>query len=162
MNILFLRSVDRGAAKDHFSVRINTTYVQRVLVHLSGDRDYCSACQQKCIHCRDNYELGFSKNIVGVLEFDSVLPAILEDPECYLPDDVPDHDILIPVAVNEEIIISFLKRFPIAKGVIIPIEQSDWISPNAIVQITDICTKHAIEVSFPKPFCSFDPPEGSG
>jgi len=161
MDILFLRSVKNTFSKNDFSVCMNTTYADRVLGHLTDKGNYCSACGKKCIHCRDRYELDFSEKIVAVLEFPAVLPVLIEAPEDFLPDQVPKHDVLIAVAVNEEILISFIQRFPICSGIIIPIEESHWISPNAIVQITDLCAKSGIEVSFPKPFCSFDPSEGT-
>ncbi len=157
MDVVFLRSVNNTPSKDKFSVRMNTGFADRVLGHLSDDGNYCSSCQGRCIGCRSAYDLQLSAYITAVLEFPATLPAIIEEPEQFLPDTVEPHDILVAIAVNEEILISFIERFPIAKGIIIPIEERNWISPNGIVQITDICRQKAIEVSFPKPFCAFDP-----
>lgn len=160
MKILFLRSVLNSRTNDPYSLRMNTSYADRVLGHLTDRGGYCSACGDECISCRGKYDLDFSADIAGVLEFPAVLPVIIDEPEGFLPDDVPDHDILIPIAVNEEIVIAFLERFRGARGIIVPIEASDWISPHGIRQITALCSAGGIEAAFPKPFCSFDPDPG--
>jgi hypothetical protein len=64
------------------------------------------------------------------------------------------------VGVNEEILFAFIERFSGPKGIIIPIERSDWVSPHAIRTIAEICKEKRTEISFPKPFCSFNPSEG--
>ena len=67
---------------------------------------------------------------------------------------------MIAIAVNEEILISFLERFSESKGIIIPIERSNWVSPHAKEKISEKCKEKEIEVSFPKPFCSFETKSG--
>lgn len=161
MKVLFLRSVTDRTPPDAFTVSMNTTYADRVLGHLTDVGHYCHACQDACIRCRETYRLDFSDGIAGVITFPAVLPAIVEEPQNYLPDRVPSHDILISLAVNEELLIAFIRRFLRAKGIVVPIEESDWISPNAILTISRLCKTKGIEVAFPKPFCSFDPHEGT-
>jgi hypothetical protein len=139
---------------------MDTNYAPRMLAHLTDKADYCRACGDKCIQCRKKYRLDFSKSITGIIDFPAVLPGIIEEPEEFLPEDIPEHDILIAIAVNEEILISFINKFRLSRGIIVPIEQSACISPNAVAEITGICAQAGIEVSFPKPFCSFAPKEG--
>jgi len=161
MKLLVLRSVNQGHAKDAFSVCMNTTYAEKVLGHLSDKGQFCSACGKECVQCRRQYDLDFSQDIVGVLTFPAVLPAIVEKPQEFLPPSVPDHDVLLALAVNEEILAAFVERFAIGKGIVIPIEAGEWISPHGVATITTLCNAKGIEVAFPKPFCSFDPPQGS-
>ena len=78
----------------------------------------------------------------------------------YIPKEIPSHDILLAIGVNEEILISFIQAHPVSRGIIIPIEGSDWITPHGIKAITELCNARATAVSFPKPFCSFDPADG--
>lgn len=155
MNILILRSIKNASIKDQYSVSMNVNYADRIIGHLSDKGDYCSACGDECMTCRKAYNLDFSEDITGIIDFPSVLPAIIEKPEQFLPDEIPPHDVMIAIAVNEEILISIVDKFSISKGIIIPIEGSNWISPHAVKKITEICKEKGIEVSFPKPFCSF-------
>ena len=80
--------------------------------------------------------------------FPAILPAIIDHPEDYLPNDIPIHDILIAISVNEEILIAFIQQLTKTKGIIIPIEDPNWLSPNAIKKISTTCEKGKIAVSF--------------
>jgi hypothetical protein len=160
VKILILRSVRKSFLKDDYSVTMNTSFAERFISHLSNEEDFCDSCANECAECRKTYNLDFKENIVKILNFPATVPAIIEDVKELLPSEVPLHDILIAIGVNEEIIISFIEEFSDSKGVIIPIEESNWISPNAIMKITKICKDKNIEVSFPKPFCSFNPDKG--
>jgi hypothetical protein len=161
MKIVLLKSTSGTIAgrKGDYSVKMNTAYSRRLLGHLT-EGDYCHACAQNCIGCRKKYNLDLSERITGVYSFPAVLPVMIDDPESYLPDSIAPHDILIGVSVHEEILVSFIRKFPIARGIILPIEESDWISPYAKKTIADICAEKGIEVAFPKPFCSFNPGGG--
>jgi hypothetical protein len=160
MKILILRSVKNTSYKDPYSVSMDVNYANRVVGHLTDKGNYCHACGEKCITCRKRYTLDFSESIVGIVGFPSVLPAIIEDAGEYLPEKIPAHDVLLAIGVNEEILFSFINKFSQSKAVIIPIERSDWLSPHAKERITEIGKEKEIEVSFPKPFCSFNPKEG--
>jgi len=157
MNILILKSKEQKSPEKPFTVKMNTTYAERVIKHLSGSNDLCSGCGENCIKCRNLYNLNFSESIAGIVEFPSELPAILEKPELYLPEKVPAHDLLIAISINEELLISFINKFPYSRGVIVPLEERGWISPHAVELIKGICRKKGVEVCFPKPFCSFSP-----
>ncbi len=160
MKILILRSTKNKAARDQYSVCMDTSYAERFISHLSDKKSYCSSCGDECIACRSKYHLDFSENIAGIIDFPAILPVMVDEPQEFFPADVPPHDILVAIAVNEEILISFIETFSIAKGIIVPIERSDWISPFAITKIKEICKKNGVAVSFPKPFCAFNPTDG--
>ncbi|MFW6137695.1 MAG: DUF166 family protein [Spirochaetota bacterium] len=160
IKVLILRSVEKSVSKDPYSVEMDTRYADRLLGHLTNRSGICGGCGDNCIKCRSRYDLDLSASIAGVYEFPSVTPAIVDSPEDYLPEEVPTHHILIPVAVNEEIIVSFIEKFPVCRGVIVPLEGSSWISTYAINKITEICKEYDIEADFPKPFCAFNPSSG--
>lgn len=155
-----VRTAPRGRPDLHtgpYTHTADTAYVGRFLQHIRGDGEYCHACGNNCRSCRSGYDLDFSDSIVGMLEFPATMSVMIDDPEEFIPCAVPDHDVLVAVGVNEEVLKAFVETHPIARGVIVPIEGSSWISPYAISTITKICEKNGIECAFPKPFCSFDP-----
>jgi hypothetical protein len=157
MKLLILKSVPNHLLEEEYTVSMNTSFADRFMSHLRGE---CDACERNCTGCRTAYDLDFSETIAGVIRFPAILPAIIDEPLEFIPKDIPHHDILISIAVNEEILFSFLKRHTISKGVIVPIEESGWISPYGQRIITELCEQRKIEIDFPKPFCSFDPKEG--
>lgn len=160
MKILILRSVSGGEKPGPYTIRMDTAYASRVMGHLSDSGEYCSACGSKCRKCRSEYPLDLSDSIAGILNFPSVLPELLDEPEEYLPVSVPDHDILLAVGIHEQILLAFADHFPVSKAIIVPQERSDWLSPYAIEQLERLGEKYGIEMSTPKPFCSFDPKQG--
>jgi len=157
MKLLILKSVPNHLLEEEYTVSMNTSFADRFMNHLRGN---CDACERNCTGCRAAYHLNFSESIRGVIRFPAILPAIIDEPEEFMPEEIPRHDILISIAVNEEILFSFLRRHAISKGVIVPIEESGWISPYGQRVITELCDQKKIEIAFPKPFCSFDPKEG--
>jgi hypothetical protein len=145
---------------DPFTVIANTTYADRVLAHLTVREGYCRSCGERCISCKKRYTTDFSDNIVGSIEFPATLPVIIDDPEEFVPENVPPHDLLLAISVNEEVLLSFLQRHPVSRAVVVPIEESYWVTPYGKGAIEAFCEGQGIEVAFPKPFCSFEPHEG--
>lgn len=160
MRILVLRSKPGEEPEDRYSVRMDVQYADRVLGHLLDRGDYCSACGSACVKCRGRYDFVYQDDLAGVITFPAVLPVLLEDPERYLPEAVPDHTVLVALAVHDEILTAFIRTFPAARGIIVPQEGPDWISPYAREQLGVFCRDNGIQIAFPKPFCSFNP--GSG
>jgi len=160
MKILILRSVENQRPRGEYTVSMNTAYADRFIGHITDAADFCTACGNDCISCRKGYKLDFSQDIAGVVPFPSRLPIMIDDPEDYLPSDVPSHDVLVAISVHEELLLSFVDRFPLSRGIIIPSEAPGWISPYAKNAITEKCSKKNIEVAFPKPFCSFSASSG--
>ena len=150
----------RKAGQYHQS--FDTVYADRVIGNIFNRHDFCTVCEADCIHCREKYDWHLSENIAAILDFPSVLPFILEKPEKYVPANMPAHDVLLAIHIHEQILLEILARCGQwgTKGVVVPLEALDWISGSAIRQALEICAKNNIEISFPKPFCSFDPPRG--
>ena len=160
MQITILKSGEATQKNDLYAVRMNTSYSKRFLGHIQDKGTYCSACGEKCISCRKEYELDFSAYIAEIITFPNILPVMLDEPDAYLPDTVKNHDILIAISVHEEILFSFVKQFPAARGILVPIEEPWWISPYMQGRLKEHCRDHNIEIAFPKPFCSLDPRTG--
>jgi hypothetical protein len=160
MDITILRSSKSQKPVDNYAVRMNTAYSRRFLGHITDKGTYCSSCGDKCITCRKGYNLDFSESIVEIVEFPSVLPVMLDEPEEYLPESVKKHDILIAISVHEEILLSYIENYSSARGIIVPIEEPWWVSPYAQGRLQGLCRSRGIEIAFPKPFCSFDPSDG--
>ncbi|MBU4212656.1 MAG: DUF166 domain-containing protein [Verrucomicrobia bacterium] len=163
MKIVVLRSrkfKDKKIGEYHQS--FDTHYADRIIGNLSNRCDFCAACEADCLHCRDKYDWRFSENVGKILDFPSVLPFVLEKPGKYVPSDMPAHDVLLVIHIHEQILLEILARCPQwgTKGVVVPLEAPGWVSGAAIRQALEICARNNIEISFPKPFCSFNPPCG--
>ena len=141
----------------------NTTsavYEREHTAHLLATRENAPFV---CTGCRKDYDRRFGQSIAGIIALPSCLPHLLETPWEYVPADAPAHDVLLAINVHEQILIEFIRRGPDwgTRGVVVPMEASDWISASARSDARGLGEKHGIEVAFPKPFCAFDPPAGS-
>ncbi len=166
MRLVVLRSVPGApgaAAGDEYSQEFDTRYAGRVLGNLSGREDFCTACGPDCCRCRAPYGRDFRGNIAAVLDLPAVLPHVLERPWEHLPPRPPAHDVLLAVAVHEQILIEVLKQCGEwgTRGVVVPLEAPGWISPAARAAAFETAERLGVEIAFPKPFCAFRPPAGS-
>lgn len=165
MRILILRSRTHPKADgptDAYTQEFSSSFAERVIGNLTGDEDFCKSCGPDCIACRKPYNRRFGRQIAGIIALPGVLPYLLEDPARYVPADIPPHDIILAVNIHEQILIEILKRCgPLGtRGLVVPVEAPGWLSGSAREQADAICRQSGIEASFPKPFCSFDPPAG--
>lgn len=166
MKLVILRSTPSGRIirpEDHYLQQFNTHYADRVVGNLRGEPTFCTSCAEECIHCRKPYRIDFSRDIAAVFAFPDVLPYVLETPREFMPETVPEHDVLLALHVHEQILLEFLKGFRGRgiKAVVVPLEAPDWISRSARTQARRLCEAEGIEIDFPKPFCGFKPPEGT-
>ncbi len=163
MEITILRSTEDGGVSIHeeFTINMDTQFARRFISHLKDEKDFCTACGDECINCRNRYNLVYSNSIKRIINFPSSLPAILEEPELYTKNiQLEKTDIVISLSVNEEILIEIIKNNHNFKGLIVPIEKSGTITPYGKREIKKLCGKYEIEVDFPKPFCAFNPSNG--
>jgi len=165
MNLVFFRSVSRSqeeAAPDAYTQTFDTRYADRVIGNLRNEKRFCTACQDECIACRLKGAGRFGENIVGVIDFPAVLPYVIEKPGEFVPREAPRHDVLIAISIHEQILLESLKVCSSwgTRGVIVPIESQDWVSHSGVAEAERIARRAGIEISFPKPFCSFNPPKG--
>ena len=165
MKLLILKSQRTPDTPEpgEYSQEFDTVYADRVIGNLVNDPSFCTACGPDCIGCRAPYGRRFGDRIAGVIGFPSVIPYVLEKPEEKVPQDVPRHDILIAIHIHEQILVECLKRCREwgTRGVIVPLEETGWVSGATMAEGRRICEAEGIEIAFPKPFCSLNPPAGS-
>ena len=166
MRILILRSkrdASPTAPKDEYIQTFTTAYAERVIGNLLGGASFCTACGAECAACRRPYGRRFGESVAGVIDLPAALPYLLEDPGRYVPSRVPPHDILLAINVHEQVLLEFVKRCGEwgTRGLVAPIEAGDWVGGSTREQAEALCAEAGIEVSFPKPFCAFDPPADS-
>ncbi|MHC4914737.1 MAG: DUF166 domain-containing protein [Planctomycetota bacterium] len=166
MKLTVIRSIPPApgsAAGGDYSQELNTRFVERVLTSLRGEAGCCAACGPDCTDCRRGYERRFGDEIVAVLDLPAVLPHVLERPEKYLPPAPPAHDVVLAVAIHEQVLLEVIRRAPEwgTRGVVAPLEAPGWISPAARAEGLRLGEELGVEVAFPKPFCAFRPPAGS-
>ncbi|MBM4143588.1 MAG: hypothetical protein FJ225_08375 [Lentisphaerae bacterium] len=143
--------------------KLDTRFARRVLVNLRGEPGACASCGPDCNLCRERYAGRFGRDIAGAVEFPAVLPYLLENPRALLPREVPPHDVILAVAIHEQILLEAARtcgRWG-TRGIVVPLEAPDWISGAARAEIHRVCERQGVEVAFPKPFCAFMPPRGS-
>lgn len=165
MKVVILRSTDHDdsptRAEDYLQ-EFDTLYAERVIRNLRDDPGYCSACGPDCSNCRRAQAKSHTEDIAAVIDFPALLPYLLETPADYLPRDVPAHDVLLAIHIHEQILLEVVKCCAKwgTKAVVVPLEAPDWVSGAAKAAAYETCEAQGIDLAFPKPFCSFNPPVG--
>lgn len=98
---------------------------------------------------------GPSKWEIQTMEIEKGLPALIDDPEEFLPPDIPKADLLL--AMQEESaaaqLIVDIARAAQVRGVIAPIDNSEWLPEGMMNQIKRELKEMGVESVFPRPFC---------
>jgi len=150
-------------AKDPYIQTFNARYAERVIGNIEGRADFCGACGAACTACRRAYGRRYADRLAGVIAFPGALPYVLERPADLLPEAVPAHDVLLALHIHEQVLLECLARARDwgTRALVAPLEASDWVSAATRRQAHALGRDLGVEVAFPKPFCAFDPPEGS-
>ncbi len=84
------------------------------------------------------------------------LPYIIDEPEEYLPESLPQVDLIIFLSESQNApqLIPDLIPLTGAKGVIVPIESSAWMSLGLKGQVREELNKMGVGSVFPKNFCT--------
>jgi len=133
---------------------------QRFVGHLINDEEFCKACELleqkvKCDHCREHLK----SHAGGMYFYEKIgenVPDFIEEPEEFLPPNVPPVDFLLVVGIHQDLL-SGLPSYAKEKGikaVIVPLEDPKWAPPGLQVQVLEEFEKNGIQAVFPKPFCS--------
>ncbi|MFX1520450.1 MAG: DUF166 domain-containing protein [Promethearchaeota archaeon] len=98
-------------------------------------------------------------SIIGIDERSKNLPSFVEDVSPYLPENMPDSDLLIMIGVHQDLLASLpqIVEKTGAKAVIVPLEDPTWCPLGLQKQIERDLEQMNVEYSFPKPFCSLKP-----
>lgn len=135
---------------------------EKVIGNLLNYKGFCTSCIS-CIDCRYG-KYNYSKNIASVIRFDSKesFPLFIENPEEYIPKDIPSADVAILHGIHQDIMLELPYNLKDAgiKGLIIPIESPSDLQLGLKKQIQTVCDRLNIEASFPKPFCSLTSDKG--
>lgn len=147
---------------DAFECSFDSCWAERFLKHLRNERELCSGCGDRCVHCRDWRVPDLRGNIVDVIQTPSLLPELLDDPLLYLPESLPSHDVLVAIQIHEEILIELpiIAKEAGGKALIAPVEAPDWVSRWGKNKLMSAGKKLGLEVAVPKPFCSLSPGTG--
>jgi len=133
---------------------------QKFVGNLINDDKFCKACELlelnvKCDHCRETLK-GHANSIYFYEQVGTNAPDFIEDPEKYLPHNIPELDFLLVIGIHQDLLSGlpdFIKDKKI-KAVIIPIEDSKWVPAGLQVQVLEDFEKFGIQAAFPKPFCA--------
>ena len=101
---------------------------------------------------------GFSSWIHGVHEFSEVPPleAVLDEPEAYVPDGLPECELLLSLGLPQELqaLLPAIAERTRAEAVIAAICNSSWLPPGLRRQLEDDLASLGVAYAFPKPGCS--------
>jgi NAD-dependent dihydropyrimidine dehydrogenase PreA subunit len=103
---------------------------------------------------------GFAANILGIHEFPSSenLPEFIEDISEYVPDNIPESDLIIAVGMIGDInmVIPEVAKISGAKSIIAPIYRPQQLPYGLQNEIKSKLDKN-VTIIFPKPFCGLTP-----
>lgn len=133
---------------------------QKFVGNLINNEEFCKACEVleqnvKCDKCREHVK-NFSNSIYYYEKVGDNVPEFIEDPEEYLPKNLPSVDFLMVVGIHQDLLSGlpyYLKDSGI-KAVIVPIEDPKWVPAGLQVQVLEEFEKYGIQAAFPKPFCA--------
>jgi NAD-dependent dihydropyrimidine dehydrogenase PreA subunit len=100
---------------------------------------------------------GFAQYIVGMYEFPDDLPEFLDEVDEYIPENIPEADLLISVGLFGDInlVIPEIISQSGVKSVIVPIHDPKQIPSGLQNEIKGILShSNEVNIIFPKPFCS--------
>ncbi|MFX1257673.1 MAG: DUF166 domain-containing protein [Promethearchaeota archaeon] len=133
---------------------------QKFVGHLINNEEFCKACENleinvKCDKCREHVK-SHASSIYFYEKLGVNAPEFIEEPEKYLPRDLPSVDFLIVIGIHQDLLSelpNYLKDKGV-KAVIVPLEDPSWCPPGLQVQVLEEFEKSRIQAAFPKPFCA--------
>ncbi|MEE8442506.1 MAG: DUF166 family protein [Dehalococcoidia bacterium] len=86
----------------------------------------------------------------------AVLPMIVDDPEEFLPETLPQADLVLALIESPATaqLVPAIARLSEAKAVLCPIDNSAWVPTGLKNQLQKELADIGIESAFPKPFCT--------
>jgi hypothetical protein len=130
---------------------------KKVIGNLVNSDRFCVACGDLCDHCRE-LRPGFGNIITGIFELRNDLPDFIEEPMEYMPDLIPDCDLILTIDINPDLltVIPEIAESSGAQGVIIPIDDSKIVPAGLAEQVKQRLEEKDIDCECPKPFCALD------
>jgi NAD-dependent dihydropyrimidine dehydrogenase PreA subunit len=96
-------------------------------------------------------------NIVALEEFPDDLPEFIDDPEEYLPTNMPEADLILAVGLSGDInlITPIIAHKTGAKSIIVPIHDPQQLPPGLQHEVEQ--ASKGLKIVFPRPFCTLQP-----
>ena len=134
---------------------------QKFAGNLINTEEFCKACENleqnvKCDKCREHLT-SFSSLIYFYEKIGEKVPDFIEDPEEFLPKNLPPVDFILVVGIHQDLLSglpNYLKDKKEIKAVIVPIEDPKWAPAGLQVQVLEEFERYGIQAAFPKPFCA--------
>lgn len=134
---------------------------QKFAGNLINNEEFCKACETleqnvKCDKCREHLK-SYSNSIYFYEKIGENIPDFIEDPEEFLPKNLPPVDFILVVGIHQDLLSGlpmYLKDKESIKAVIVPIEDPKWAPAGLQVQVLEEFEKYGIQAAFPKPFCA--------
>ena len=133
---------------------------QKFVGNLINNDEFCKACEVleqnvKCDKCREHLK-SFSNTIYFYEKIGENIPDFIEEPEEYLPKNLPSVDFVMVVGIHQDLLSGlpdYLKDKNV-KAVIVPIENPKWAPAGLQAQVLKEFERNNIQAAFPKPFCA--------
>lgn len=133
---------------------------QKFVGNLINDDKFCKACELleqnvKCDNCREHLRK-YASSIYFYEQVGENVPDFIEDPEKYLPKNLPELDFLLVIGIHQDLLSGLPESIKDKKikAVIVPIEDTKWVPAGLQVQVLEDFERYGIQAAFPKPFCS--------
>jgi hypothetical protein len=93
---------------------------------------------------------------VHAYTFPTALPAIIDDPDPFLPQELPQVDLLISLGEHQGVaqMIPDMVQRSSASAVIAPADNRTWLPPGLAKQVKTKLERMGIDMVYPVPFCS--------
>ncbi len=133
-------------------------FAEKVIGNLCSTANFCQVCGLTCDYCRLPYQ-SFAGDIYGAYNVSAAFPSFVEDPERFMPENIPRCDIVVAVGLHPDLLFALSKvtKKSEARALIVPIEDRKWCPPAVKRELADELNRMNIEYAFPKPFCSLEP-----
>jgi len=137
-------------------------FAERVIRNLINDPSFCKSCGLYCDSCKYGV-YSHVRNIRAAIELPSPsdLPAFIDEPEKYMPKNIPKADLCIATGLHKDLLLEvprFINSVGV-KGLVVPIEDFVEVPSGLRKQLEERCVELGLENAFPKPFCSLKPSE---
>ncbi len=94
--------------------------------------------------------------VLEVITPPRVLPMVIDEPEEFLPSNIPQADLLLAMSEPPETaqLVPAIARLSKVEAVIMPVDNSAWLPPGLKNQLQSDIVKTGVSVVFPKTFCT--------
>lgn len=134
-------------------------FAERVIRNLINDPSFCKSCGLYCDSCKYNV-YSHVRNIRAAMQLPSPseLPAFIDNPEKYMPKNVPRADLCIASGLHKDLLLELPSHTQKAgmEGLIVPVEDFTEVPSGLRKQVEERCRDFGLENAFPKPFCSLE------